>query len=237
MAMAAGLLALSAAPAQAAAIFVANHSFEEQVLPDGGHINGYAPAGWASGYAEPSGPVNPLNSDFNGPVPHGQNVMFSATGYDGSPYYSGDVYQNVATRLEANTRYTLMVDVGRSTTSELADFSVELFGGSILDFTTLASGSFDDLASGEFRTLTLTFDSLQAQNLPLWIRLRTIHDPAQGMTQRTAFFDNVRLDASPLVAAAVPEPATWAMMIFGLGGVGAVLRRRGTAVNAVGVTA
>jgi hypothetical protein len=32
--------------------------------------------------------------------------------------------------------------------------------------------------------------------------------------------------------AAVPEPATWGMMIFGFGGVGAVIRRRGTAVAA-----
>ena len=35
--------------------------------------------------------------------------------------------------------------------------------------------------------------------------------------------DNITLAA---VAGAVPEPATWAMMILGFGGVGATLRRR-----------
>ena len=34
------------------------------------------------------------------------------------------------------------------------------------------------------------------------------------------YVDNIKLST------AVPEPATWAMMIFGLGGVGAVMRRR-----------
>lgn len=225
-AFAAGLLALAAAPAHATAIYVANHSFEDQVLPDGGFINGSGPSGWSAGYAEPSGPLNPLSSDFDGPVPDGQNVMFSATGYDGSPYYSGDVYQTVASSLAANTRYTLMVDVGRSNFSELADFAAELSGGSFVNFSTLASGTFNDLAAGEFRTLTITFDSLEAQDIPLSIRLRTMHNPGQGQTQRVAFFDNVRLDASPIVAGAVPEPATWAMMIVGLGGAGAMLRRR-----------
>ncbi|MEW5686069.1 MAG: PEPxxWA-CTERM sorting domain-containing protein [Pseudomonadota bacterium] len=227
-----GLLALGAAPAHAAAIYVANHSFEDQALPEGGFINGFGPSGWSAGYAEPSGPLNPLINEFADPVPDGQNVMFSATGYDGSPYYSGDVYQTVASSLAANTRYTLMVDVGRSNFSDLADFAVELTGGSFLNFSILAAGSFDSLAPGEFRTLTITFDSVEAQDLPLSIRLRTMHDPDQGQGQRLAFFDNVRLDASAINAGAVPEPATWAMMILGFGGMGAVLRRRNDGASA-----
>lgn len=39
--------------------------------------------------------------------------------------------------------------------------------------------------------------------------------------------DNVQLNLAP--PAGVPEPATWAMMLFGFGGLGAVLRRRKTA--------
>lgn len=39
--------------------------------------------------------------------------------------------------------------------------------------------------------------------------------------------DNIRLTGN---VAAVPEPATWAMMIMGFGGIGATLRRRRTAL-------
>lgn len=227
VALAAGLALFAAQPAAAASVFVANHSFEAQVLGDGQYQNGSAPTGWSSGYAEPSGPVNPLANEFNGPVPDGQNVMFSATGYDGQPYYQGNVVQQVLDGLTANTRYTLMVDVGRSTQVDLADFAVQLVGGDGLG-SVFASGSFlnDEIAAGDFRTLTLTFDAVAPISGPLGIRLRTFHNPAQGQSQRVAFFDNVRLDASPLAAAAVPEPSSWALMIVGAGLSGAMLRRR-----------
>jgi hypothetical protein len=38
--------------------------------------------------------------------------------------------------------------------------------------------------------------------------------------------DNIRYDVQAFVQASVPEPATWAMMILGFGGVGALLRHR-----------
>jgi hypothetical protein len=38
--------------------------------------------------------------------------------------------------------------------------------------------------------------------------------------------DNIAFDVRPTGAAAVPEPATWAMMILGFGGVGGVMRRQ-----------
>lgn len=48
--------------------------------------------------------------------------------------------------------------------------------------------------------------------------------------------DVAKVIAGP-VAAAVPEPATWAMMILGFGAVGAILRRRGTEPSAACVAA
>jgi hypothetical protein len=227
VALAAGLALFAVAqPADAASVFVANHSFEADKLGDGQFRNGYAPSGWSSGYAEPSGPANPLAGDFNEAVPDGENVMFSATGYDGSPYYQGNVFQQVLDGVAANTRYTLMVDIGRATYIDMADFAVQLVGGSDLT-SVFASGSFlsDDIASGEFRTLTLTFDTAAAFDGPFGIRLRTFHNPAQGQGQRVTYFDNVRLDASPLATAAVPEPSSWALMILGAGLSGAALRR------------
>ena len=41
------------------------------------------------------------------------------------------------------------------------------------------------------------------------------------------YLDNVSVTASG-IAAAVPEPATWAMMLIGFGGIGASMRRRRT---------
>jgi hypothetical protein len=38
--------------------------------------------------------------------------------------------------------------------------------------------------------------------------------------------DNITYDVRPIVAAGVPEPATWAMMILGFGMVGGAMRRR-----------
>jgi hypothetical protein len=45
------------------------------------------------------------------------------------------------------------------------------------------------------------------------------------------FFGNGTLDISPVAKADVPEPATWAMMIFGLGLVGAAMRYRRSATR------
>ncbi|WP_293904078.1 PEPxxWA-CTERM sorting domain-containing protein [Phenylobacterium sp.] len=49
---------------------------------------------------------------------------------------------------------------------------------------------------------------------------------ADGGVATTIFFDTHTLGAFSTAAAAVPEASTWAMMIVGLGGVGAALRRR-----------
>jgi len=42
------------------------------------------------------------------------------------------------------------------------------------------------------------------------------------------YFDNVSLDGVGVGGGAVPEPATWAMLIAGFGGIGSVARRRRT---------
>lgn len=39
-------------------------------------------------------------------------------------------------------------------------------------------------------------------------------------------FDNLTLTSARAVSAAVPEPATWAMMLIGFGGIGVAMRRR-----------
>ena len=222
--------------ASAASIFVANHSFEDQRLSDGGYQVGFGPADWSGGLASPTGPSNPLSGDFLDAVPDGDNVMFSATGYDGS-FYSGSNFQRVADSLMANTRYTLTIEVGRQLGLDLADFAVELTDdASPANSTVYASGTLasDEIDSGRFRTLTFSFDSTTALDKALGIRIRTFYNAQQGTNQRITYFDNVRLDASPIVASAVPEPAQWAFMIGGFGVLGSAARfRRFTAPRAV----
>jgi PEP-CTERM motif len=52
----------------------------------------------------------------------------------------------------------------------------------------------------------------------------------ESVTDQTSFIDAVSLDLAPL--SAVPEPASWALMIAGFGLVGASMRRRAGAVLA-----
>jgi hypothetical protein len=51
--------------------------------------------------------------------------------------------------------------------------------------------------------------------------------------QQGSWLYNVGTTSVPMATGAIPEPATWAMMILGFGGVGSLLRRRREAVAAL----
>lgn len=85
------------------------------------------------------------------------------------------------------------------------------------DGSILASGSYQDDVGGTWITRTL---SAAATSSSIGVRIRGIRATQAGMG-----VDNVALTASDV--GAVPEPATWTMMIFGFGLVGFGLRRRG----------
>ena len=91
---------------------------------------------------------------------------------------------------------TATVSAGGQSLNVVAPNDPSLFGGSGAMKWQL--GSFDFVAQGPSSTITLTSTN-----------------PGNG----GVFFDAVG------VSGAVPEPATWAMMLIGLGGLGAVLRR------------
>ena len=95
---------------------------------------------------------------------------------------------------------------------DFADYSNDGAAGRTLQLT-----FFDGVAEG---TRVLTFDSqkgLQTADLGLKnLRWFSINGQAQ--------FDNFRL--SDPVSSAVPEPATWAMLIVGFTGVGTAIRRQ-----------
>jgi hypothetical protein len=216
---AAAALCLTATGAEAA-IQVLNASFEENPLADGDFKFGIN--NWST--VRNAGVANPTANLFTA-VPHGQNTAFIGTGIDESGAYGGRMSQTQAVSLAADTRYTFSVDVGRRSDGiDLADFQVSLLVGG--DVVALGSLTNADIAPGEFKTLTLSFDNL-TDVFGFEIRFESFWNAAQGSAYRQVNFDNVRFDAVSLTpGGAVPEPATWAMMILGFGVVGATLRTR-----------
>lgn len=196
----------------AAAVFIKNSSFEQDRLSDGGYIITTSPSGWSSGGN--AGWQNPTSAIFQ-TVPDGVQTGFIGGG--GGPS-RGAMSQILGEGVVANSRYTLSVDVGRRPDILLDDFVVELFSGGTL----LTSGSFTnaDIAAGEFKNLVLTYDSTAALTDPLRILFRAT---GTSSDYRQVNFDNIKLD---YVTTAVPEPASWAMMIVGIGMTGSMLRRR-----------
>ena len=104
------------------------------------------------------------------------------------------------------------------------------FGGVTFNFTTpfVYDPSLGDLLVDLFvpgQGLFGTFDFVQ--NNPLQYRVFNREIATQGSIQ--SFGPVVRFDVSAVVpsnAGAVPEPATWLMLVVGFGTLGAVLRRR-----------
>ena len=203
--------------ASAASVFIKNASFEQDPLTDGGYVVVRSPTGWSGGGN--MGWQNPTTSLF-ATVPDGAQTGFIGGG--GGPS-RGALSQVLGEGVAANSRYTLSVDVGRRPDVALENFAVQLLSGQTL----LASGTYTDadIAPGQFRTLSLTYDSTAALTTPLMIRFLAL---GTSSDYRQVNFDNVKLDYFTQQTGAVPEPATWAMMIMGAGMTGAVLRRRKT---------
>lgn len=218
--------------ASAAEIFIKNADFETDGLADGeiygSHVNG--PDGWSASGGSSTGQWNPTADNFSDHAAHG-TVAFARGEMQaqGSAGMLGQTLDGVT--LQANTRYTLTLDVGgrMDVGSSGWGYDFGLIGGNLgPDAAILASMSgFIDPATGQaiplgtMRTISLIFET-GATGDYLGQAL-TIGLAGMG---RGAAYDNIRLDAMALTPSAVPEPAAWAMMILGLGGVGAVARSR-----------
>jgi len=232
-AVAAGVLAISGA-AHAATVTLENGDFSAgRSQGDGDYRPGHAggtPPGWGASGGSGTGHWNPTVASFANEAAHGgvgwsQGLgVFNQSG-------AGMMAQKVAGHtILANTRYTLTLDVGhRADHPGAFGFEIGLLGGLLngtgeifAKLTDATSGI--QIAPGTFSTVSLVFET-GANDTFLGKELHIL----LGGTGIGAAFDNVTLDASPLSSSAVPEPATWAMMITGFAGVGAMIRRRRSA--------
>lgn len=192
--------------ATAGTITVLNPGFEDLVLPGPGDATNYVlynvPSWDVMGQ---TGTFKPGAAQFPGGVPEGVNV-----GAAGNSLGDGVISQVLTATLQADTTYTLMVDVGQRLDFPLVSYTVELIANGV----TLVSDSSLNPTPGTFLTDTIIYNSGSnpaqlGQNLLIQLS-------AGGFGQ--ADFDNVRLDATPTAPIGVPEPATFALMSVGLAG-------------------
>ncbi len=159
---------------------------------------------------------------FNTTGSGASNALFLNAGKINGPYNSnpgegGGVSQIFTT---AGGVATFSADIAAYYTRSSGALGVGLMSV-LVDGVVLASYDFGDVAGGPItlrNTLNFT-TTLSAGQHTLSLQATRLFAPASGVASQ--YFDNVSFDV-----AAVPEPATWALMIVGFGMMGASLRHR-----------
>jgi hypothetical protein len=228
-AVAAALASSSAFAGGPYSIPVANADFA--TLPPGGLSSSVGPSngggtyaeapipGWsnsgASGQFDPTGGGVGGFSVFSSPVPGGSGIVAFTNNGDTLP-----ITQTVGATAVAGGTYTLSVYIGEWNTS-IQSYS---YGSAVLDIggvDTTATGTAPGSGGFSLYTASFTATALQSGD-PITIEL---FGPSTNCCQGD--FADVSLTTS------VPEPATWALILAGVGGVGGMMRRtRRTALAA-----
>jgi hypothetical protein len=206
---------IASASVQAEQISIVNPSFEDVQLSSGnwtypntehdlGSIPGWVGTPWSGGVWRPAANLlTPSDGNqvafSNGPDGNGNTIALS---------------QTLTTVLKANTQYTLQVDlINRLDTSTNKSSTIELLaGGHVLASSTIIGGLQGTTVLQSVSFLSGASETYLGQNLGITL--------SSGNLQSD--WDNVRLTA----AAPVPEPETYAMLLAGLGLMGAVARRK-----------
>ena len=226
---------LTAGAASAATVALQNSDFSQGLAQaDGefsaGHTGGN-PTGWGASGGSSTGHWNPTTASFQNEAAHGGVGWTRGNGISTNTN-GGMLAQTVANyTIQANTRYTLTLDVGRRLDGTGSwNYAVGLMAGAFntptADIFASLIGDTDKsgvvIPAGAFKSISLVFET--GANNPFIGKQLSILLSGDGYVGTA--FDNVYLDATPLTVSAVPEPATWAMMISGFGLAGASLRRR-----------
>ncbi len=152
------------------------------------------------------GPANP----FGGSASDG-SYFLDLTDYPNGPPFGG-VSQTIST--QTGSVYTLTFDLGSSSSYGLPAAITATAGSTSQTFTSTLTGT------NNWESETMTFIGTGS---PTTITL------IGSAGNAYIGLDNVSLTAT---SRGVPEPGTWALLLGGIGGLGAVLRRRRAAVPA-----
>jgi hypothetical protein len=224
--LAAGAVLLSAQSASAAANLLINPSFEAVAVTAADDCQGgaWCLRSFAStpGWTQTQDGVDLVHNNYvQGPA-----VLVDAS--DGVQFLDmnqhnaiGGLFQTVSAT--AGATYGLSLDTTAWATNSIGG----TIGYQLYDPTTsavLASGSYTDNVGGTWITRTL---SAQATSNQIGVSIYGIVAVQAGMG-----LDNVSLVQTAAAPGAVPEPATWAMLLTGLGLLGAGLRGRRATVAA-----
>lgn len=211
----------------AIALVAATPSYAAQVLVNGDFSAGLA--NWTS-FITPNGTISPSNPNSTPPFSNSpaETQSFNVTGLGASTALwlnagqssgfgptnpgGGGVTQTFTT---AGGVATLFANIAAMTTLTSQTDAGGLFS-ILIDGSTVASYDFGQINGTQRSTLTYTGAIAAGTHT---IALQVLRPFGPGRNIRSQYFDNVSLDV-------VPEPATWGMMIVGMGIVGGTMRRR-----------
>jgi hypothetical protein len=201
------VLFIASGVARGGVISVSNPGFERRVLSTPGSYALFDVPDWS--ITGQVGTFRPGTFNFPAGVPEGVNVAAIGNNSGG-----GTLEQTLAATLSSNTKYSLMVDVGRRLDYPFSAYSIELLAGGVA----IASSSVLNPLAGTFQSEELIFTTGSTHaHLGQTLGIRLTGSTARAQVN----FDNVRLNA--INANAVPEPSTLA---FGFFAAGTLLMRR-----------
>jgi hypothetical protein len=223
MMLRAGLTAMAigaAIPAQAANLFV-NGGFESPAGPDATFGAGANIGGWTV-TGDVANAVAYINTSYAEPgitfPSHGGNYSIDITGFGNTGPNNG-IFQTVSTTI--GTRYDLRFWLGNQAS----------FGGSNSIFYTTPSIvrlEINGLSAGSPFVNALETSATVNWQLQKYSFIASSTSTKIAFLNGTPTVDNYAgLDDISLTTGAVPEPASWALMIAGFGLTGAAMRRRG----------
>lgn len=187
-----------------AAELIVNGGFEAGTRTDtqGGNSNPNAPVAWSVNVAFDS---NSSFNQVNGADPHSGALVLQFANYNADPVSS--ISQGFADLAGASYQVTFYVR-SDSTGDPAAKFAASINGTPLF--------STGDAAVGDWTQETFNFTGTGTDTLAF----------AANTNPGEWHLDDVSVTGPAAAISAAPEPGVWALMLFGVGAMGMVLRRR-----------